>query len=453
MVACYIRFYCFVLCWATSHICFSLTSSDSFFDEIHVYHQPDTSEKIHNKFYLQQKVSLGVDIPDQEYGVYRNYRGLRQFQTDLYAEIRQDMGSSSYYVFSGQYEINFKDQYRRREGTEPWVTLSSLFILKDAYVDILFDNDQWLRVGNQLFAWGESETLPIIDILSLRDQRDLAQSKLDDIRQQVPALMYSVPALDGRVELISTYHARYDRYERKGGEFYPWASLGLNHHFTVARPKNDWEYALKYDGHIYGADVVFVIADTNTNELYVNGSSSRPNTLILSQERVSILGASINYVLSKWLLKGEVGLNWNQPVNIDDQFYEEDQLRFMLGFERSIAHNWLMRYEMMGIVTPLNNKEPQYNNNIRKVPMGVEALGHTIHFQTRHWNNRVIQDVWLFDLLGDNGQMVRWDLHYDWFDAVSLTSSLIVYSSQDNDQVLYPYRNNDTLNLSVKYSF
>lgn len=422
-------------------------------------------------------------------GFDRTRAGLYQVQTDAFAELSGDINTLWRYRLSLKAELGLL-QWRafeqspseqtqetnvEKSSERHWQQNNARVFLKDAFVDAYFENGHWLRIGHQLFAWGESESLSITDVLAPTDQREFGQAELQDIREQIPAILYSVPVelaeLSGKLSTVLSYRAGHNRFADRGEPFYPYVNLPDALAIEEFEPSNQWEYALRYEQQLRGADIRFVAAEVNDNDfsldLLAPDEATPTASLALTQARVKMLGASANKVYGSWLLKSELGAFWGQSLQYGAQSLDTDQLRGMLGLNYSGIEDWRFGYELSAIdirhARLSTDTEVSTSSEIgtsSEIETGYQAPGQMLHISYSSLNQRLNQNLWLIKLQQDQGEIIRWALDYDYSDNLTLSLSYVGFSA-DSDHVdtrgttalLSPYRNNDTVNLATKYSF
>ncbi len=417
-------------------------ANDDFFGNIEVTPKDTEVGRHDGRLQILQQLKYGLQPPDPNFAFERDEPGWSQVETRVFGEVYGELSSSVSYRLSAKMEL---DMLTWHAGEPNWEANNNVVLLKDAYLDKVFDNQHWLRVGNQVFAWGESETLAITDVLAPTDQTEFAQVELQDIRLQIPAVLYSLPFAGGKLSSVLTWDAGFNRYADEDEEFYPYIQLKTLGLQTVdVDPEQQWEAALRYTRFFNGGDVSLVLAQTNSNEQYGRPHETAPLWL-LEQVRVNTLGISANRVKDSWLFKTELGYNEGQAFNTDQGYVESDEWRGMAGAEYSGLDDWYFSLEVTAIYA---NAPPDSvaSSNVR-------SLGQTLQIQRTALNERLTNTLWLFQLLQDNGQVLRWNIDYDWSDHWAFSGAVVLYSSEDSSAQLYPFRYNDTFNLSVQYSF
>ncbi|WP_075185397.1 DUF1302 family protein [Teredinibacter haidensis] len=410
-----------------------------------------TSEVFSYRGYIQLIGKYGWQTPDQNLAFERDETGLDRVRSDAFVEFRGQLSESLNWQLSAKTEL---DWYQWQQGDARWQLHREQLRLKDAYLDATLENGVWLRAGNQVLAWGDSEGLSIIDILSPVDSREPGQAELQDLREAVPALMLSLPTGDSVVTAVLTYKADHNRYADKDQMFYPYIGLkesGLAIHHQ--QPKNQWEYALKWDLQLNGGDISVIAGDVNDNEfsLFEIDLEQMPATLMFEQNRVTVVGAGANRVIGSWLFRGELARYWGQAVEVHEQYawQHQNQWRSMVGVEYSGVNDLTINYEInsiyapevLGIDTPAPAETEQWQ------------IGHVFRIQHTALNERLTNQFWVLAMVADATQVFRWDMSYDLSDSWALAIAAIAYQNNSRSSTLYPFRKNDTLNGSVTFNF
>jgi hypothetical protein len=403
--------------------------------------QPVAESPFNAKGFIQQKFKYGIASPDSMFDFERGETGLDQVQTDIFYEVSYRFNPKLKATLSTKAEM---DWLLWQDGEHEWQVNHERLFLKDAYLDANFDNGHWLRIGHQVVAWGESEGLAISDVIAPNDLREFGQAELRDIREHVPAIMWSMPAFKGTLNWLTTWDAGRNRYASDDEAFYPYIAFDeSNLAIKTLEPEKNWELALKYDYRFNGGDLSIVAADTNNNEATIAAIDFEAPLIQLQQERVRILAASVNRAINSWLFKAEAGRYWGQ-AQLDGARVSPrtDQWRGMFGLAFSGWDNLSLNYELNFI---LNDGEEEGNN--------ASDLGHVASIRHDSLKERLNQQLWLTKLLEDNGSVIRYDLTYDLNDNLEISSAIVLYDNTSPDSQLYAFRHHDTLSVSMKLSF
>lgn len=411
--------------------------NEDFFSEIEVDTQTQTSSRFSFLGYVQQDAHYGISSPDANLGFARTESGLSAAKTSVFSQVKIDgSDTDSHWMFSAKAETNWVQWQEDKLDITP---NHSRIFLKDAYFDTRFENGAWLRVGHQIIAWGESEGLPIADVLAPQDSRAPGQAELRDVREQIPAAKLNLPVANLNLELVTTYKAGSNRLASADEPFYPYQQLD-NNGLTVQHlgPANEWEFAAKLAYQFNGGDIAIIAADSNTNDYTTIDTND--NTVEFQQGRVAALAMLANKTFGNWLLKGEAGAFWNQPIQSPTPF-KTNQYRFMAGAEYSGWTNWRMSVELNGAV----NEESLADSN--------QDIGYVLRISQNAYNERLKNQLWLLNITGDLGSALRWDSTYELSDSWQIGAGVILYSATNETSPYYIFKNNDEVLFSIKYSF
>lgn len=445
-----------------------------------------------HKAFLRNKIKYGLDTPDTRFDFVRDDRGVSQFQTDFFSEFRGRRSEQLSWVLSGKVELDWVQWSgdNAEEKNKLDVKLNhEKFFLKDAFIDLSYSNGAWLRFGHQLFSWGESETLAITDILSPSDLREPGQAELRDIREQIPALLVSVPlprASAGKqggtgdvakLSVVLTYKAGRNRLADREEEFFARVALGAKQKIRHQEPEKAWELVAKWTHQFNGGDMAVVLGEVNDNtsafygveRLGVEVGVTEPShvqpglsesQLVFKQARHQVLAVSGNKIWQgHWLLKGEFGGHFNKRRLAKRsrlgglwRGHKEDQWRGMLGVEYSGWDDWHVSYEYNGIY----HQGPEAEKNV--MFLGDEKEDYSSHGQVLRLsydslNERLQNQWWILDLNGDEGFIYRWTMTYEWSDDVGFDAMLVAYDISDSGANLHPFRRHDSFNLGITYHF
>lgn len=432
-----------VLAFTILSSCYAHANDNNFFSEISIDANESQSEtKLEFSGYLLQSLKYGLSDTLENFDFEREDRGISRAQTDLYSELTVNFTKNIYIKLSARGEVNW---VRWEDNNQHWEPDDQRSFLLDAYIDSRFSNGHWLRVGHQLFAWGESEFLPITDVLAPRDLREPLQVELQNLRMQIPALSYSIPTLSGNLNLIATYDARDHRFPESDDEFYPYINIkALNSNIRREDPENLWEYALKYDYKGNATDLSLLAARINNND-YSRTFDLATNTLLLTQDRITVLGFSVNRAISNWLFSVEAA-HWNNtPENNGNRPLYIDQVRSGLILKYSGIDSWQLSFEINKISfldSPQDSGQPPDDDS-----------GYVIHARNSAFNDKLISNLWYFVFPQNDGSVFRADMQYKIHDNVHINSGLVLYDASRENRLLGPYKSQDTLNLSIRFLF
>lgn len=431
--------------------------AQDFFDLVDI--EPVEQEQVENKAWavrghVQQELKYGVQTPDRNFDFERTATDISQFRTELFLEYRHKFSDQLSTLVSAKNEI---DWLRWDNGEKDWQVRNYDTILKDAYVDYIFADGLWARIGNQVFAWGESESLTITDVLSTQDLREPGQAELEDIREAIPALLLSQPlALNeaqGNIQFVVTYRAGSDRYAESFEDFYPLIAFKNDSSSTTLYtedPQQEWEAALRYSVHANAGDYSVVIAEINKNtpevfDLTTGNIEDEVSDASLFQRRQHFYGISANKVIDTLLLRSEFGVYEDQNLHVEGnvplQRYREK--RAMFGLEYNGWTDWLIGLEYNYL-----DRSP-----LEQIAADEQSSGLVFRTQYSSLNEKLDAQFWYIKLAEEGGEISRLSVSYKPVDNWELSSAYVFYKNDKPESRLYPFRNNDTINLALKYGF
>ncbi|SMF51999.1 hypothetical protein SAMN02745866_03312 [Alteromonadaceae bacterium Bs31] len=431
-------------------------ANDDFFSSVDVeLEERETSENENRldpfgyRGYLKAIGKIGLEVPDQSFPFDRGERGLNVLRTDAFLEFRGDLSEQLSWQLSAKAEL---DWIQWRDGEATWRLEKERLEFKDAYIDASYQNGVWLRAGQQVLAWGEAEGLAISDIISPVDSRAPGQEQIEDLREAVPALMLSVP-FSGKLVAAITYDAGHNIYADEHEDFYPYIALKGRAEIDYLAPEDLWEYALKWEKRFHGGDASIILGDVNDNSFSVSAISlsDQGASVSLAQERVKVLGGTFSRVVGSWVFRSELAHLWDQPIELSPQYAwgKQNQWRSMLSAEYSGINDLSLYYEVNSIYAPDDAELPEQGELFNQT---FEA-GHVFRIMHEALNARLTNQLWVLALTTDSTKVFRWDMSYDLSDSWEVASSLVVYENNDSRSALYPFRDNDTVNLSVTFNF
>lgn len=435
-------------------------SQDNFFDivEVDTPMQAATEDKAWSvRGHIQQELKYGLYTPDENYSFARSESGLSQVRTETFLEFSYRWNEDLSAQISAKNEIDWlRWNNLESEGDQEWRGRIYDTVLKDAYIDYTFDNALWLRAGNQVIAWGESEGLSITDVLSTKDLREPGQAELEDIREPIPALMFSKPLVFGdshaSLNLALSYKAGSDRYAERQEDFYPLIAFAdfPNLRTTAVDPLKDWEAALQYLVHANGGDYGVVVAEINNNtpelfSVHLDSQNQQPIEVEFFQRRQLFYGMSANKVIDSFLLRGEIGILKETETQLAraTPYSREKQKRVMFGMEYSGWNNYLLSAEFNYI--DRNDLEHSFIED--------KQSGFVLRGQYTALNEKLVTQLWYIKLAEEGGEISRLDLSYKPMDNWEVSAAWITYENDKPESTLYAFRHNDTVNLALKYGF
>jgi len=314
--------------------------------------------------------------------------------------------------------------------------------LKEAWVRGSLGKQVDFQIGRQVLAWGSSETLRVLDVLSPIDNRDPGLTDLRDLR--LPVAATRVSAYQGPLKLtgIAIHESRFDDLPPFGSDFFPFEGRRPGE----IRPANgggDTEYAVALSGRFSRFDATLNWAQYFDDEPH-RGSRSR----LLEHSKLHLIGASADVPWGNWLVRMEA-------ARIDglEFFGSRKKLRrndVMVGLEYAGIPDTQITLELV------NRKLFGYEDRILLFPdaQRENTFEGSLRYTASYLNDRARLTA-LFIVLGQqaqDGTVARVSLDYDLRDALTIGGGVLMFEEGE----LTPFNvfdPNDRIFLNVRYSF
>ncbi|EAQ64240.1 hypothetical protein MED121_19224 [Marinomonas sp. MED121] len=421
-------------------------ANDDFFADIDVEYE-DEEASLTDDYqitgHFKQGLSYGVQDPTTS-GFDRDSKGVEELDSSLYLALEKEV--SDEVLLKASFDLSL-DWANWQAGELSYNTDDTGFVWRDLYLDWAED-DLWIRAGNQILAWGESDVLAITDVVNPRDLSQIGQADLEDIRLQTPVLFASHPWLGMQAELALVYDADANEIAASGEAFDPYINY-TNEGLTVS--EKDPDQSLAFVGRLYksfnGGDFAFTLADVNWDD--VSGTAFiNTNELVFQSSRVKVLGVSGSWVKGDYLFKYDLAQHWDKallPDNVTSAPWQEyDQTLAALILEYSGIDEWVLTFELD------SNYTHSYSDSIA-------SKEHTTgYFARAMWttlNDQLTSQFSVLNLLGGEGQIYRISADYDIQDGMSIGSEYVVYRADSESDDLYAYRAQDVVKLRYSYHF
>ena len=436
-----------------------LAAQDDFFGSLDIEIDTAANEISDSPFsvlgWFSEKVAYGYESPGAPFS--RTAEGYSRIESSLFlqadwqvnANLDIRLSTKAYRDKVYDYEDGFA--YNAQEVSE----MRSRFELRDFYLETRI-GELYLKLGNQIAAWGVSENLSIADLINTQNQYSFGQQDIEDLRLQVPAAMFSYPLGDWTVDGVITYKAGTHDVAQAGDEFDQFIQFrNPAIRLQEFEPENEAEYFLRASTHFNNGDFSLVLADVNQNEFSVQGVALLPDSsmaVALQQDRMRAVAAYSSWAAGSWLLFGETGLHLDKAMLSADplgsppgtaQRFEKDQWLTAAGIEYNGFRNLTLTFEADLVHT--REHDP-------RLMVGRQDFGYSGRLLWNTLNDRV-QVLTVFNRLpGNQGDIFRASLDYDWSDNLELGLLLVTYDAKAGTR-LYDYRHNDIFQLQLTYSF
>ena len=434
----------------------SARGQDDFFTQIDIDVTPQETNERYSLFgWATQTIGWGLEDPGPAFA--RQSSGLSKVETSLFAQFDYRVSERVSVRISGKafheelYRLRSRIDFSEGEINE----FRNRYEVRDVYVEYQFEQGSYLKLGHQMINWGLSEYIRATDLINIENQYTFGQQDLEDLRLQVPALLFSHSAGGLLFDLAITHDAGRNLISPEGDEFDQFILLGgTNLLIEKRKPEDEQEYFARVSGQHDNGDFQFVLAEANDNNLGVSrlDFTSFPAPLVqLKQNRFRAAGFAANWVSGPWLAFTEVALqkgNLIRPATellplFTSGWDERNQVVSVAGLEYSGVESTVLTFELDNIHTQ-NYDTTQFGDRDQL------SAGARVYWSGQNERLQLLA-VWN-ELANDNGRVHRLSMDYDLSDDLQLGFLYVNYDTPDNS-LFAPYGNNDTLQLQVQYNF
>lgn len=434
-----------------------IRAQDDFFNTIKV--DLNSSGNVSDRPYsliawITEKVSYGLEDPGTLFS--RQFSELNKVETSLFVQIDTNISAglnlriSGKYYHDAIYELRDDNEYSRDERDK----FRNRFEVKDFYLESQYGNGFYVKIGNQILAWGMAEYLRVTDLINTEDQFTFGQQDLEDIRLQVPAVLVSYSLGDWVLDGVLTHNAGRNDIGPEGDEFDQFISL-RDSPLSLSRlgPEHKTEAFVRASTHYGRGDLQFVAGEFNDNALSVDrifAVGSISPQVNLTQNRMRAVGFAANWVKGSWLIFGELGAHFDKAVRPgSDSFFrpsngwdEKDQILSVLGVEYSGFRNLLLTLE-------LDNVHSRDHDDFMLEDEDQTGFGARLYWTAL--NDR-LQVLAVWNEPNNSSRFARLSIDYHWTDNLELGILWVDYHSE-TDSVFVEFRNNDVFQIQLRYNY
>ena len=410
------------------------------------FEKEPTTESFDWDAIFSQKLHYGLESPSVPF--FRRAPGIEAIHSNINLGLNTKFADVINFKLSG--DVNWDWGYFESSKYSYGPTAAD-FKLRDLYIDFYPIDGLWLRVGNQIIARGESNLLISSDIANPRDLSTIGLQDLDDIRLNIPSILAGYNIGSVKQEIIVFLDEKRNKVARSGTAFDPAAAfLGASIITNVSRAQHNISYALRNKIILSGFELDLSLGEYNNKQLSTLGSSVTGNvtTLNTKQDRIGFLGLSGNIALSDFVLKFDTshkkGKRFPYSNPLIGPWSDNEVSEFSLAADYSGLRNLNINIELASAY--IHNHSAQMANKQNE-------HGYSLRFDWNLYNDLLDISLQHANILGDNGSFSSVSAVYELSDNINIGSKFISFDSDNNTQQLYPYRNQDLIELSLDYYF
>jgi len=393
---------------------------------------------------LAGSVNFAHDAPQKNEA---DFRGLSMLRTTVALSNEMRLGGwqakiSGHGFYDAAYSIQGREQYTGQ--------------LLDLYEQELEFDDVYLagsltpaldlKTGRQIVVWGKSDNVRVTDILNPLDNR--LPGMVDIKNRRLPVTMTKLDYYTGDWNLggIMIHEVRFSKNPVYNSDFFP-GNGPLPPEEKPGWSLDNQQYALALNGIFSGWDLSLYGAWVFDDRAHI--VQDRDGSFFREHSRIFMGGATSNIALGNWLLKGEAAwFDGLEYANLLDQ--EVSRLDVMAGIEYMGFSETVLSLEIV------NRHLVDFDDQLTLAPdIAQEDTMQTVAKLVRDFANDTIQLKILLSIFGghgEDGMFERFQLDYDFTDAVTLTGGVIFYQSGDQG-TFSEIEDNDRAFFELSYEF
>jgi len=432
-------------------------ADDNFFD-IDVDTDEETETEINSPYSVngsvRQEFTYGIANPGSLFA--REQKGIEKIKSELFLQLQGKPAANLKLKASGLVDYEWGSW---RNDAYSLGDMSANFELKDLFLDLTTDSGLWVRIGNQILARGEFDTIKMTDVINPIDLSAPAQVELKDIRIQVPALFLSAPVGAVTTELIVTHDAGFDKFGTLGpGSSFDFSLLTqqslalLPENVSVVseeqEPNKSWEAVSRVNYKLNGGDVSLTFGEVNWNQNSLHSiKESSPLIMEYGYDRVKVVGLSGNLARSDYLFRYETALHDGRKFQTIDPLLawaEHKQIVAAIGLDYNGLSDTVLSAELN------NTNIMDYSESLVSEE---NAMGYLIQARWSGFNDLLSIYGAFNKLSGDESSIANLFIEYDLSDSLQVDGRLIIYDAKSVSDLFNTFKDQDVIKASLKYSF
>ncbi len=430
-------------------------SDGNFFDIIvDQQGEPEEESKYSITGSIKQDFTYGIASPKEFFS--RNQSGVEKLNSELFLQVQGRPSDNSKIKLSGIVDYDWGSWLNNAYALG---NSAADFELKDLFLDLTSDKGLWIRLGNQIVARGEVESVKITDIVNPVDISAPGQVEFKDIRVQVPALFVSAPIGKASAEVVLTNNAGADKvgtaepgsafdYSILNNQIFALLPNGTNVQSEEREPDKNWEVVGRVNYKLNGGDISFTAGEINWNQNSLQAvAESLPFVMQYGFDRVRVIGLSGNVVRGSYLFRYEAALNDGRTFQNENPLIEwsaHQELVSGLGLEYSGFSDTVLSLEIN------NSNIFDYSNGL------LSDENETGFIVQARWSglNDLLSIYGAFNRLsGDNSTISTLFAEYALTNDIKLDGRLILYDATNSSDLFFNFKDQDVVKASIKYNF
>ncbi len=384
-------------------------------------------------------------------------------------------------------EYDLAYQHDRDSYDDPTLDeYESLLLGREMFAGLSYDVLD-ITFGRQIVAWGEGIVLSPIDVVNPRDDREPYLVDLDDMRIAVLATRVGLFLGDHRLESMIVHESYFGLRPPPLAPYSPFRQLILDDPTYGPLFEGDAPVTLKYEdvpgrfmkkgtqflqrwtysGH--GFDVALYAASV----LDKMGVAELPSTDDLAEgtlpirlwhPRYTMLAHSGSVPVEDFLIKWELGVDLERPINVTDTAVEDfnldveeyTQIKGMLGLHYTGLDDtqFILEYAQSYVVdNPERSDDPDDSSTELLFPVEQPVIMLRGERTFLHERLNLTAMAMLFGIWDYTGWLARIEVWYELVDALKLGLGYMTYQPTDDNSTIFGFETHDRLYATVRWDF
>ena len=377
-----------------------------------------------------------------------DYRGLTRLRLKLQLDLDVSLPGSWKVLVSGSGFHDFAYLIKGRDDFTDDVldAYEQEIELREAYIQGTLLPNLDLRFGRQIVNWGRADNSRVLDVLNPLDLREPGMVDIEDLR--LPLVMTRLDYLLGKWTAtgIAIHEIRFNKEPVFGSEFFPLDRPAPAEEIPDNTLKNtELAAAINGFGVLSGLDVSLHFARFFDDQAHVE----REGTAFKRRHsRLSMFGTGASFVKSSWLFKAE--LAYFDGLRFFSVAEEKSRIDALFGVEYTGISNTTLALDVVNqrIIDFEAALENPPDNASENTAQYVLTWRSNLRRETVH----IVGVVSLFGWKVDDGAFERLSVEYDWTDALSVSTGVVLYQSGDNP-LFKQASDSDRIFAEARYSF
>ncbi|MBF0452114.1 MAG: hypothetical protein HQK75_15540 [Candidatus Magnetomorum sp.] len=392
-----------------------------------------------SRFTLGHEFSFGLNLkPD----AITNNTYIRQ-------ELQTLLHDTLFLQCDARLRVMFENDHRAEAQKKDLLTESSL---RELYLQLGFENFS-IKLGKQIVIWGKADTGIITDVVSPRDTSDFIFIRLEDSRFGQTMLSSTVYTDFGRYFFFIAPKPLTDKEPDEGTRYYiPFQGLFI---MEEIKPENaDIEYGSRWEKTFGKTDVSLMTGRffSNTGIYQFSGIDffSRKPRLQKKYHAYEMIGMAASHVKDSFLFKIEAAYKRNyslQGLNFSDWVFPEQ--KNLMDVSVGTEYNANDRYQVS-----VELAHRHINGNMKGLPFDKKNSTTLYCIITKNFFNQTVNTEYLFYYhIQESNAFHQLRLTRDVTDNFQIITSFAFFDSQDDQSLLWFFKDEHRLTVDINYYF